>query len=89
MSADGPVEEARDLLVEHLRRHAPHCTAPPGRCPEVAGILGYLAHCLGATRGDLARLPAVLLRYDLECEGGDDHIHRRERRDESGEPESS
>ncbi len=70
---------ARDLLVAYLREHERTCTKPPGQCQEVGGVLGWLAHCLGATREDLVRLQGELVHYDLTCTGGDDHIHRPER----------
>ena len=69
------VEIARDLLVVYVHQHQKECTKRRDDCLEVAGILAYIAHSIGATREDLDKLPGLLFQMDMECESDSDCIH--------------
>jgi hypothetical protein len=66
---DGPqVMQARDLLLQHMAAHRATCSEESD-CGEVANILAFMAHSLGASRRDLMKFPTLLVDYDMRCAG--------------------
>lgn len=57
----------RDMLLEWDKAHRAICHDP--KCVEPANVLGWLAHCLGATPKAIAAIGKHAAVYDAGCKG--------------------
>lgn len=71
------VTQARDLLVKYITDHEESCSAERGECTELANMIAYIAHSLGATKEDMMRVPGLLFKFDVTCKGGEGCKHPR------------
>lgn len=60
---------ARDVLLEAVDLHDSHCPVPPAECQWRAYLLGWLAHCVGASDRDLFDAVRWKFKHDQECGG--------------------